>query len=382
MTFCPSVKILLSDAFRALACTLVTNWFLLIPDWDKLHLFWLALLILTVTDCIEYRRVPSFIRVMRRVAGKQPIKHSPSLTISWLVWPGQPSRKINSDRKFLVHFPAKADHALAGRRTREPPGDLVLEPGIANQPAVVGPGAQILDEAVVCGPVRPMGASLALQCRRPATTSPGDDAPMRQADTTLERFPGPVTLHISRRRRLGGLGLCLGVTAIFAWVMFDFANPEPQYRGMDGRDPAAGPDPYSSAACTVRAAILLLVPGTASLTLDSQRFRDRPASSAASAHAWRDVSGYPRARRHTGPPALAVRFGRSCIDALCRRRRGAAARRQLTRALPDNYGLPRLCGDDLAWLMNEWRRRALARRQRAGIDSTSGVPRIGRRPQT
>ena len=78
------VKIFLSDAFRALACTLVTNWFLLIPDWDKLHLFWLALLILTVTDCIEYRRVPSFIRIMRRVAGKQPIKHSPSLTISWL----------------------------------------------------------------------------------------------------------------------------------------------------------------------------------------------------------------------------------------------------------------------------------------------------------
>ena len=78
------VKILLSDAFRALACTLVTNWFLLIPDWDKLHLYWLALLILTVTDCIEYRRVPSFIRIMRRVAGKQPIKHSPSLTISWL----------------------------------------------------------------------------------------------------------------------------------------------------------------------------------------------------------------------------------------------------------------------------------------------------------
>ena len=78
------VKIFLSDAFRALACTLVTSWFLLIPEWNKVHLFWLALLILTVTDCIEYRRVPSFIRIMRRVAGKQPIKHSPSLTISWL----------------------------------------------------------------------------------------------------------------------------------------------------------------------------------------------------------------------------------------------------------------------------------------------------------
>lgn len=79
------VSIFLSDAFRALACTLVTCWFLLIPEWDKLHLFWIVLLILTVTDCVEYRRLPPLIRVMRRIAGKQPIKHSPSPTISWLI---------------------------------------------------------------------------------------------------------------------------------------------------------------------------------------------------------------------------------------------------------------------------------------------------------
>ena len=35
---------------------------------------------------------------------------------------------------------------------------------------------------------------------------------MRQADTTLERFPGPVTLHISRNKKLLSLGLCLGFT--------------------------------------------------------------------------------------------------------------------------------------------------------------------------
>jgi hypothetical protein len=77
------VNIFLSDAFRALACTLVTSWFLLVPEWNKLHLFWLALLIVTITDCVEYRRFPALIRVMRRVAGRQPIKHSPSPTISW-----------------------------------------------------------------------------------------------------------------------------------------------------------------------------------------------------------------------------------------------------------------------------------------------------------
>jgi len=77
------VNIFLSDALRALACTLVTSWFLLIPEWDKLHLFWLALLILTVADCVEYRRIPALVRLMRGFAGRQPIKHSPSPTIAW-----------------------------------------------------------------------------------------------------------------------------------------------------------------------------------------------------------------------------------------------------------------------------------------------------------
>jgi len=88
------VNIFLSDAFRALACTLVTSWFLLVPEWNKLHLFWLALLIVTITDCVEYRRIPALIRVMRSVAGKQPIKHSPSPTISWLY--GRASRRGRS----------------------------------------------------------------------------------------------------------------------------------------------------------------------------------------------------------------------------------------------------------------------------------------------
>jgi hypothetical protein len=77
------VTIFLSDALRALACTLVTSWFLLVPEWSKLHLFWLALLILTVADCVEYRRIPALFRMMRGFAGRQPIKHGPSPTIAW-----------------------------------------------------------------------------------------------------------------------------------------------------------------------------------------------------------------------------------------------------------------------------------------------------------
>jgi hypothetical protein len=76
-------SIFLSDGFRALACTLLTSWFLLIPEWDKLHLFWLAFSIITIGDWIEYRRVPPFIRAMRHFVGPQPIKHKPSPQINW-----------------------------------------------------------------------------------------------------------------------------------------------------------------------------------------------------------------------------------------------------------------------------------------------------------
>ena len=75
--------IFLSDGVRALACTLLTSWFFLIPEWDKLHLFWLALAIITIGDWIEYRRVPPFIRAMRHLLGPQPIKHKASPQINW-----------------------------------------------------------------------------------------------------------------------------------------------------------------------------------------------------------------------------------------------------------------------------------------------------------
>ena len=77
------VAVLLSDAFRALACTLLTSWFFLIPDLEKLHLFWLALIVITVGDWIEYRRIPPVIRAMRNLVGPQPIKHKPAPQLIW-----------------------------------------------------------------------------------------------------------------------------------------------------------------------------------------------------------------------------------------------------------------------------------------------------------
>ena len=69
--------------------------------------------------------------------------------------------------------------------------------------------------------------------------------------------------------------------------MFGFVNPKPQYRAY-----AAILLPIPSVffpAWTVRAAILLLVPGTASLTLDSDGFAINQCCGA-SAHPGRDVS--------------------------------------------------------------------------------------------
>ena len=89
-------SLLLSDALRAVACTLLTSWFFLVPEWNKLHLFWLALLIVTVADCVESRRFPPVIRIMRRAFGKQPIKHSPSPTFGWSLGRGSRRRALGA----------------------------------------------------------------------------------------------------------------------------------------------------------------------------------------------------------------------------------------------------------------------------------------------
>jgi hypothetical protein len=177
---------------------------------------------------------------------------------------------------------------------------------------------------------------------------------MRQADTILERFPGPVTLHVSRRRRLGGLAFSLAVTAIFAWVWI--VNADPQYRGLYGRIML----PVTIllfGGLTVRAVILLLFPGSASLTLDVNGFEIGHVFRRIGMP-WPGVSGF-RVETTSWPFRIGGPLRQIVYDALCTGtgRRGST---KVTRALPEIYGLPRLHGDEFAWLMNEWRRRALA----------------------
>jgi hypothetical protein len=90
----------ISDAFGALACTLATSWFLVLPDWSKLHLLWMALAVLSVGDWIEYQRLPPVLRVMRMWVGRQPIKVRPKPEVRW-IWsdkrePPPPPRQLGS----------------------------------------------------------------------------------------------------------------------------------------------------------------------------------------------------------------------------------------------------------------------------------------------
>lgn len=61
--------------------------------------------------------------------------------------------------------------------------------------------------------------------RPPQAPQPGERAPesandRRQAETLLASFPGPATLHISRRKKLVSFAFCLGLLVFFAWLLF------------------------------------------------------------------------------------------------------------------------------------------------------------------
>jgi hypothetical protein len=113
------------------------------------------------------------------------------------------------------------------------------------------------------------------------------------------------------------------------------------------------------AGCTARLAIMLLLPGATGLTLDAEGFaiarilrRDR--------FFWRGVSGFrvdvPDDERL--PPRIVFNTSTAAPP-----RRGV----KVTGALPSDYGLALA---DLAWLMTQWRERAVA------LPRPPSVPRV------
>jgi hypothetical protein len=176
---------------------------------------------------------------------------------------------------------------------------------------------------------------------------------MQQVDSILKRYPGPVTLYVSRGRTLVGLALCLGFAAFFAWLLF---ADDPETRGYIS-------DSYGTimawtsivgfGALAIRCVFLLLFPSAASLTLDAHGFEIGQVFHRIRVP-WRGVSDFRVETTHgRGGPLTQIFYEDLGAEA---ERRGAA---KLTRVLPEFYGRPRLHGHEFARLMNEWRRRVL-----------------------
>lgn len=176
----------------------------------------------------------------------------------------------------------------------------------------------------------------------------------REVDTLLARFPGPVTLVPSRRRLLIGLALCLGLTVFCVAVLI------PKLPNAGGYD--AVMTVLSTVVCAglaLRAAILLFTPATVGLTLNTDGFTiggffRRPR------RRWRDVGNFRVEDR--GDDGRQVMY--DALTAATGPRPGVVKNAHV---LGNVYGLPE---DDLAWLMGQWRERALA----AGVHSV--VPHI------
>ena len=157
----------------------------------------------------------------------------------------------------------------------------------------------------------------------------------------LSRFPGPVVLVPSRRKWLLVLGGCLAFVAAGLWVVRD--------------DPLWGWLAVGFFGAGVPVAALMLLPGVGGLQLDSDGFE---MTSLFRRHCcrWTEVSEFEVVRL---PPSLQkmVVFDdvRTEDSALARANRSLVGR---AGGLSDNYGLSH---EDLAAIMNEWRRRALGR---------------------
>lgn len=179
---------------------------------------------------------------------------------------------------------------------------------------------------------------------------------MHQTDEILARFPGPVTLYLGRRRKLISLAVYIGYLAVCAWLLF---AEYPKTRGYltGGYDTVmVWVSVVGCAALAGRAAILLLFPGSASLTLDADGFEIGHVFRRIRVP-WRGVNDFRAEISRQGKVGGALKQIKYDDLAVGAERRGEA---KVTRVLPDLYGQPRLHGEEFAGLMNEWRRRALA----------------------
>ncbi len=165
-------------------------------------------------------------------------------------------------------------------------------------------------------------------------------------DAILARFPGPVTLHRSRLKFVGVLVASLGLFVGLAYLLqHDDLVPIATFKLWLGL--------VVFAICAL-VAVVMLLPGAGSLTLDADGF-ERITLYMRLRAPWRRVGNFTAAEYSPsrGPTMRFVGYDDASLpaDSVNRRRIGFSA------DLPDSYGLSH---EELARLMNQWRALALA----------------------
>jgi hypothetical protein len=172
-----------------------------------------------------------------------------------------------------------------------------------------------------------------------------DDEPMPPVGAIVASFPGPIRLYVRRRRKLA----LFAISSVGA-VMLAVALV---------RTPLDWPTTIFAVSMTmlfgwlaIAYAMLLRRPAWWYLLLDADGFETSSPLFLRSRVHWRDVSEF---RVRYIPGTSYVYNGREVATFKVR---GASFLRWGPRWFPDSYGLSE---EDLTWLMNEWRARALAR---------------------
>ena len=179
----------------------------------------------------------------------------------------------------------------------------------------------------------------------------------RNADVILARFPGPVTLHVSRLKMLmlvaGSLVFVAG--GIFLLIVARH-DPEALLAGLASI--------LFFGACAAVGAVMLL-PGAGSLTLDAEGFE---VCSLFRRHrtSWRQASGFTVVTVPGAGKRMIAYDDDRLSGFMAQTNQGLTGRNA---AIPDDY---RLSYDNLAWLLTQWREKALAQGRHAP------VPRFGR----
>ena len=168
-------------------------------------------------------------------------------------------------------------------------------------------------------------------------------SPHAEAELILSRFPGPVKLYSSRRKWLRLLFTC-SLLAVAGLLMVLY--------GISG-----GWFFLVVFGVLSIISVAMLLPGASSLELDQEGFEVTRFYQRHRAH-WQEVKRFEAFLQYRSTEKMVIYDDVRSPDTLLVRVNKALAGHNAF--LPDTYGLS---GDELAWLMGQWRQRAIGRIQ-------------------